>query len=209
MVFRRWSRDIKIAVVNLKEHGVLSNREIQAVIDVEPPKSNATRGRPQILLHDDLSYILRLVQFRPDWFLDELLNLLKKNRFISVHYTAIFRMLQRCNVSRKKLKVIARERNEDLRNDYIRQMAQYQAHQIGFLDETSKNDKTPARVYGRSKKENGIVAKKVVEGSMNRELFLEWLEHEVVHFFSSVAIMLSVSRSFECPCHGQCSNSSW
>ncbi|KAJ7585860.1 hypothetical protein C8J56DRAFT_749525, partial [Mycena floridula] len=124
--------DIKIAIVNLKEHGILSNEEILDVTgvsratffrmlkywhetgDVVPPKSNATRGRPCFLLHDDFDYILRLVEFRPDWFLDELLSLLKKNHFISVHYTAIYRTLERCNVSRKRLKVIALERNEDL-----------------------------------------------------------------------------------------------
>jgi hypothetical protein len=84
--------------------------------------------------------------------LDELLNLLKRNRFVSVHYTTIDRELERAGMSHKKLKIIAKERNEPLRNDYMRRMAKYSPEQLGFLDETSKNDKTPGRRYGRGRK---------------------------------------------------------
>ncbi|KAJ7586441.1 hypothetical protein C8J56DRAFT_717869, partial [Mycena floridula] len=71
------------------------------------------------------------------------------------------------------------------------------------LDETGKNDKTACRHYGRSPKNkraemklpfvrgrklsaeglltlDGMVARKVVEGSIKRDVFLEWLEHQVV-----------------------------
>lgn len=48
--------------------------------------------------------------------------------------------------------IIAKERNEPLRNDYMRRMAQYSPEQLGFLDETSKNDKTPGRRYGRGRR---------------------------------------------------------
>lgn len=106
-------------------------------------------------------------------------------------------------MSYKKLKVIAKERNEPLRNDYMRTMAQYTPEQLGFLDETSKNEKTIARRNGRGKKGtraqmkqvfvrgrrlsaeglltiNGIVASTIVEGSMKRAGFLEFLETQVV-----------------------------
>jgi transposase len=73
------------------------------------------RGRPRKLSHDDLDYILSLVNHRPDWFLDELLGLLEHNRFISVHFATIYRELVRAGVSLKKLKKIAMERDEDLR----------------------------------------------------------------------------------------------
>jgi hypothetical protein len=48
-------------------------------------------------------------------------------------------------MSCKKLKIIAKEHNEPLQNDYMRHMAQYSPGQLGFLDETSKNDKTPGQ----------------------------------------------------------------
>lgn len=85
---------------------------------VSPPKSH-TQGRPRILHYDDLTYLLSLVRQRPSWFLDELLELLEMNRFVSVHYTTIHRELERAGISLKKLRIIAKERNEDLRADFI------------------------------------------------------------------------------------------
>jgi hypothetical protein len=74
---------------------------------------------------------------------------------------------------------------------------------LGFIDETSKDERTPGRHYGWSKKGkraekqqvfvrgrrtsaealltlDGIIAATVVEGSMTQELFLDWLENIVV-----------------------------
>jgi hypothetical protein len=56
-----------------------------------------------------VEYLLRLIQQNPDFFLDELLYLLKTNHFISVHYTTIHQELERAGVSHKKLKQIALE----------------------------------------------------------------------------------------------------
>jgi hypothetical protein len=106
------------------------------------------RGRPRILHFDDIHYLKCLVKHRPDWFLDELLSLLQTNRFISAHYTTIHRELVCANVSTKKLKTIASERNENLRTDFIRRMAEYLPEQIGFLDEVSKDERTSNRRRG-------------------------------------------------------------
>jgi hypothetical protein len=79
-----------------------------------------------IIMHfDDIHYLKHLISHRPDWFLDELQYLLATNRFISAHFTTIHRELERAQVSTKKLKKIAAERNENLRVDFIRRMAQY------------------------------------------------------------------------------------
>ncbi|KAF9003607.1 hypothetical protein BDQ17DRAFT_1242035 [Cyathus striatus] len=82
-------------------------------------------------------------------------------------------------------------------------MAQYSAEEIGFIDETSKDEHTVGRRYGRAGKEqqamkshpfvhgrctstealltlDGIVAWTVAEGSMTKVLFLDWLEHDIV-----------------------------
>ncbi|KAJ7245495.1 hypothetical protein C8J57DRAFT_979915, partial [Mycena rebaudengoi] len=99
----------------------------------------------------DVEYLVRLVRHQPDWFLSELLNLLKHNRFVSVHYTTIHRELERAGMSTKQLTVIAIERSELSRTDYVREVSYYPAHYLSFLDETSKNDKTPACRHGRSR----------------------------------------------------------
>jgi transposase len=172
--------------------------------NVERPKST-TRGRPRKLHFDDLTYMTALINHRPDWFLDELLGLLDTNRFISVHFTTIYRELERSGVSPKKLRRIAKERDEDLRADFVRIMGQYSAEEIGFLDEFSKDECTLHRRRGRAKKGkravmqgafvrgrrvsgegllslDGIVVSTVVEGSMTRDKFLYFLEHSVVSF---------------------------
>ncbi|KIJ21613.1 hypothetical protein PAXINDRAFT_65189, partial [Paxillus involutus ATCC 200175] len=82
-------------------------------------------------------------------------------------------------------------------------MAQYDPQQLGFVDETSKDERTICRRYGRSQKGHraskkqvfvrgrrtstealltldGIVAATVVEGSMTQALYLDWLETSVV-----------------------------
>lgn len=86
---------------------------------------NGHRGRPRILHFSDVDYLKRLIQHRPDWFLDELPYLLPTNRFVSLHYTTIHQELVRARVSSKKIKKIASERNEALRADFVRRMAQY------------------------------------------------------------------------------------
>jgi hypothetical protein len=82
-------------------------------------------------------------------------------------------------------------------------MGQYNPEQLGFIDEVSKDERTSTRARGRSRKGiravqkgvfvrgrrfsatglltlDGMVSNTVVEGSMNRALFLEFLEFTVV-----------------------------
>ena len=164
---------------------------------------NGRRGRPRILHFSDVDYLKRLIQHRPNWFLDEMLYLLQTNRFVSLHYTTIHRELVRAGVSSKKIKKIASERNEAIRADFIRRMAQYAPEQLGFLDKVSKDERTSFRNRGRSFKGiravqkgvfvcgrhfsaegllslNSIISCTVVDGSMTRARFLEYLEQSIV-----------------------------
>jgi len=77
-----------------------------------------------------VDYLLRLVRQWPDWFLDELLDLLKTNRFISVHYVTIHRELVHAGASLKKLKKIVSERKEEGRHDFMNRMAQYSSEEL-------------------------------------------------------------------------------
>ena len=91
-----------------------------------------------ILNYDNVQYLLLLIEQNPDYFLDELLYLLETNHFISVHYITIHQALKRAGVSHRKLKKIALERNENLRADF---MVKYEPEELGFLDETSKDER--------------------------------------------------------------------
>lgn len=171
-----------------------------------------TWGGPWLLHYEDIEYFLCLICQNPDYFLDdELLYLLQTNRFISVHYTTIHRELKWAGVSMKKLKCIACERDEDKQAEFMLRMAQYLPEEIWFVDEMSKDEHTWGRRYGRLKKGkrmeksqpfvhgrwtstealltlDGFVAGTVVEGSMTKELFLEWLEFNVMSQFACCAL---------------------
>ncbi|KAJ4492722.1 hypothetical protein C8J55DRAFT_378350, partial [Lentinula edodes] len=193
---RRIPPEVKRCAINLYDRGVLDLSEILDCVgfsertfyrvlacwretgDVIPHKYGITTGRPRAMLYDDI-----------DYFLDELLLLLEENRFISVHYSTIMRELSRCNISLKKLHRIAKERCPFKCAAYVAAIGQYTPDQLGFIDETSKDDRTPGRRQGRAKKGqrastkqpfDGMMASRVVEGSMTREMFCSYLEEEVV-----------------------------
>jgi len=155
-MYRKVSRDLKLCAIKMYELDILplwlildcvgfSLLTFYRILDLWVTTGDivahnfGTPGRSRLLHFDDVEYLVWLIRHRPDWFLDELLSLLKTNRFILVHYMTVHRELCRLGVSRKKLKRIAAERNEDAWNDYIGHMAQYDPDELGFIDETSKN----------------------------------------------------------------------
>jgi hypothetical protein len=90
----------------------------------------------------DIKYLLELIHDIPDYFLDELVNFTTTNHFISVRFITIFNELECAGMSCKKLKCIASECNEELRATFIARMTQYDALEIGFIDEVSKDERT-------------------------------------------------------------------
>jgi hypothetical protein len=120
------------------------------------------------------------------------------------------------------LQRIALERNETLQAQFVIRMAQFESHELGFIDEVSKDERTNGRQYGRSKRGtrarksqpfvcghrtstvgvltlNGFVSGTVVEGSLIKVALLHWLEFSVVR---STCLLSSVSLTTHgrCPC---------
>jgi hypothetical protein len=118
--------------------------------------------------------------------------------------------------SRKKLKRIALERDKEHRAAFVESMVLYTPEQLGFLDEVSKDERTPSQHYARLKKGtravkkqpfvrgchtstealltlDGMVASTVVEGSMMKAMFLKYLELNVMsHILASCGLMLII-----------------
>lgn len=220
MPYRKISRDVKIAAVNLFERNLLPLDAILGCVgfsestfwriwklwndtgDVVAHKPG-TPGRPRLLVHDDLQYLIRLIRHRPCIFLEELQNLLRTNRFVSVHLSTIQRELSRAGISTKRLRKLAKERNEIVRADFLRRMAEYTPDQLGFLDETSKDERTLFRNYGWAREGlraemrapfvrgrrasalgllalDGMVAYTAREGSFTRQTFIDFLHNQVI-----------------------------
>ena len=101
--------------------------------------------------------------------------------------------------------------------DFIVRMGMYSPKEIGFINKTFKNCWSIGHHYGRSMKNqhtskkqlfvcgrcvsatglltlDGIVAQTTVEGSMTKELFLEFLEHVVVRVSFTILRDLSISE---------------
>ena len=222
MPYCKISHDVKLAAIKLFEHDILPLEDILECVGFHKrtfyhvlalwretgdivKHINGAAGWPRLLHFDDIDYLLHLIQQWPDWFLDELLALLRNNRFITVHYVTIHNSLVCAGVSLKKLKKIASEWKEDVQNEFIECISVYEPDKLGFLDETSKNEKMAACSHGRANKGkrammkqhfvrgqcllatglltvNGIAVTKVVEGSMTREMYLDFLEHEVASY---------------------------
>jgi len=168
MPFHKISHNVKIAAVNLYERELLSLEDIldccqlsratflrvlylwRTTGDVVKPYNNS--GHPRALVAEDVQYLLCLVQHRPDWFLDELANLMIENRFILVNFSTICQELKHAGYSLKKIQKIASERSEEKCAAFVYRMAEYTPEQLGFIDETSKDDRVPGRRRGHAKK---------------------------------------------------------
>ncbi|EIM79742.1 uncharacterized protein STEHIDRAFT_36670, partial [Stereum hirsutum FP-91666 SS1] len=110
------------------------------------------------------------------------------------------------DLSVKRVQKLARERDPIKRADFIRRAGRYSPACFVFLDEVSKNDRTYARLWGRAERgervecyepfvrgervsmlaamalDEGITAAKVVYGSFNAALFIDFLRRDLVRF---------------------------
>jgi transposase len=224
-MYRYISRDLKLAAVRLYERSLLELSDILDCLQISRAtffrvlalwrttgdvvvESQSLRGKVRFLHSEDIRYLCALIDRNPQYFLDELLHLLKTNRFISLHYTTIHKQLCRAGLSCKRLRRIAAERNEQARAAFISRIAHYTPEELGFVDEVSKDERSIGRHYGRSKHGrrahatqpfvrgrrtstiacltlNGFTAGMSVEGSLTKESFLYWLENIMVSAFPS------------------------
>ena len=95
------------------------------------------------------------------------------------------------------------ERNQELRDDWLQKLAGWETSQLLFLDESTANERTGDRKYDwapigatsvlyrsikRSKRwsilpvysSNGMLVWEIIQGSFNQELFLQFVENEVL-----------------------------
>ena len=163
------------------------------------------RGRPRALDTGDVNYLSALLQANPVLYLDELQEKLLTQRGVDVLIATLLRTLRRLHFSRKCVSARMLERNYTLRSVYWIQIADMvpDLNMLIFIDEAAKNDRTSGcpkgwslmgtcciqqRAFVRGKcfsilpvlTLDGIIAHDVIEGSVNMEWFLGFLEEHVV-----------------------------
>ena len=130
------------------------------------------------------------------WFLWDEFDILMSEYIIS-------RCLKREDIRKKRIRFLAAERNQFLRDDWIRRLAQWQHYQMIFIDGSAANERTKDRKHGwapigvrpteycplkRSKlwyilpayTSRGYIAYEIVQGSITKDLFLEFLRNKVM-----------------------------
>lgn len=161
-----------------------------------------------------------MVKDKVDWYLDELVYEMEQRIGKLVSVPTLWRSLQFCGITRKKIQKAAKERNETLRGFYLYNIGMnYTSEQLIFVDETAKDERTLTRLYGyspintRAKKSvvfvrgkrytilpalslEGFIAVDVMEGSCDKERFQTFILTQVVIKIYIVIIYYYLKFSF-------------
>src|SRR6266487_2241903 len=106
LMFRKIGRDVKIAAIRLFECNLLelddildccgfSERTWYHILKLWRQTGDVVNldtslcGRLRNFNHEDVDYLVQLIHENPDYFLDELLHLLKTNRFIAANFVTV------------------------------------------------------------------------------------------------------------------------
>jgi transposase len=172
----------------------------------KPLYALGVRGRRPILTGDDIHALKEFYDKHADTYLDEAIWYLTIHRNTTISLGALCDNLNNTGLTRKKLHIIARERNPELINEFWEVVHDHTlgtGEELIFLDEMSKNDLDTARRYGRALSGeradfvdnfvcgdrysmvaalavDGYIAARVVMGSFDSELFYEFVADHVV-----------------------------
>lgn len=219
MVYRHISADMKQRALQLIELG-WDTHEIAAILGVSEksigrwednyatsgvvnPKS-PLRGRPRILNTEIVDELRQLIEETPSLFLDEISEWLALMHDTRISVSALQDNLQDLALTRKVMRRAAAERDDAHRAEWILNVTtNYRPEQILFLDESSKDDRTLIRKYGRAPSGEdpvlhaslqrgvcysilpaltlkGYIALRVVEGSVDGSEFVDFVIQDVV-----------------------------
>ena len=115
----------------------------------------------------------------------------------------ISRWLRREDIRKKRIRFLAAERNQFLRDDWVRIPTQWKHYKIIFVDESAVNERTKDRKYGGRlslsvllsvaptndqrwsilpayTSRSGYIAYEIVQGSITKDLFLQFLRNKVM-----------------------------
>ena len=237
---RKISSDMKECALNLWNQGWdtedivdtlgisrTSLYRLQAIFDqygsVNRPPS-APKGPARAITRAVLTAVQTLYENESDLYLDELVLWLGVEHNIAVSISTLHETLKKAGLTRKILHKIAIERDENLRQQWRDMQASEDflpdGSQFVCLDETSKNELTYARKYGRAYSGDraelrdvfvrgdryslvaalsvdGYIACDVVLGSLDSMDFLEFVQEKVVG--SNFGLLRQIANLFQLP----------
>ena len=97
--------------------------------------------------------ILNLIVDNPGIYLREVQDELYSLAGIDISITSICNFLKESGFTRQKMRKIARQRDYQLRNDFISDVSIYQRHMLVFVDETGTDRRDCLRKYAYSQRQ--------------------------------------------------------
>ncbi|KAK3711741.1 hypothetical protein QZH41_018481 [Actinostola sp. cb2023] len=176
-------------------------------------------GRPRNLDARDLLLIKSIIERRPEMYESEIKEWIRQVTGKIIHESTIHRYLRKIGYTRRKasllyyifqLNVIARQRDEKRRANYRRIIAEFDSHQLMFIDESARDERTYQRRYAndlrgtgrisvkgnftRGKRysvlnainNQGVQASHTIAGAFNREQFEFAMQHFIIPRVGSV-----------------------
>jgi transposase len=107
-----------------------------------------TGGQKKVITSEMDTAIFHLLHKFPWFYQDEISAFLYEVYGIEVCQASISNALARIKVTRKKLKVEAAQRNQELRVDWQDYIQAFSAEQLVFVDESGSDERTGDRSYG-------------------------------------------------------------
>ena len=167
MVFRHISKDLKERALWLISHEY-APEDICELFDISKrsisrwrqndrvhgsvvPPPNPMQCRPRILNGDMTHDLYTLLEEAPEMYLSEIQDWVALAYEVHISRNALHMNIRDAGITFKLLRKAAAERDEDLRQEWKQDVnAHFTASQMVFVDETSKDDRTIYRHYGRS-----------------------------------------------------------
>ena len=130
---------------------------------VDKRKHPPNRGTA-VLTEIDKIIIIESVLDKPDILLREIQKTLTSETGTRVDISTIWRFLQISNITRQKMVMIAKQRSDILRAEYLLDMKAFQGHpeMLVFVDETGADRRNCLRRYGYSLRGQPAISKKLL-----------------------------------------------
>jgi transposase len=167
MVYCHISKDLKERVLWLISHNYAPD-DICELFDIFPrsfarwkqnnriygsviPPPNPMLGCPRILNSDMTHDLYTLLEEAPEMYLSEIQDWIALTYEVHISRTALHMNIRDAGLTFKLPRKAATEHDEDLWQEWKQDVnAHFTASQMVFVDETSKDDRTIYRHYGRS-----------------------------------------------------------
>lgn len=121
-----------------------------ARVSANMPPQRFSGGAPRYITWEMECSIKLVLDQQPWLYLDEIRDFIFEAYGVYVCLATICNTLRHIKVTRKKLKVEASQRNDELRNQWLYDLQFYSASQLVFVDESGSDDRTGDRFYGWS-----------------------------------------------------------